>query len=194
MCYPSCPQNYSGVGPVCWQDCPGATTLRDGGPRRTVLSTPAFANNGAFCHKPHVGYWRGWGHFSKGYCESHTSAASAGGECERCFGFLFFPKCRNGFHAWGCNWCSLDCPEGMADIGSSCEKRFHGRGVGRPLTCTRNQEQSGALCYEPCASTEEDRVSELKTVGIGPVCWENLCPAGGVFARSGDEEDLQQER
>lgn len=204
LCYPFCPQNYSGVVDVCRQDCPGATRIVSTSDRkstgedpRSMINIPAFTNNGAYCHKPYVGYWRGWGHFSKQYCESRVSGENAAtGECERCFGFLFFPKCQDGFHAWGCNWCSVDCPEGMTDVGGSCAKRSERRGLGRPLNCPKDQEQSGALCYPPCATKEEERVSELKTVGIGPVCWENLCPAGGevLFGPAGDhDEDLQQD-
>lgn len=42
-------------------------------------------------------------------------------DCEKC-GLLYYPKCKVGFHAVGCNICSPDCPKDMKDIGISCQK------------------------------------------------------------------------
>ena len=52
--------------------------------------------------------------------------------CERC-GAPFFPKCQAGFHPFGCNVCSPDCPADMTDIGASCGKTgTYDRGIGQP--------------------------------------------------------------
>jgi len=56
----------------------------------------------------------------------------------------------------------------MTDIGVSCHKDSYGRGVGKVLTCTKDQEQQAGLCYEPC---------DHSASGVGPVCWGH-CPAG----------------
>ena len=76
-------------------------------------------------------YGRGNGYLGhtddKGVCErEHTQG------CERC-GAPFFPKCRAGFHEFGCTMCSPDCPAGMTDIGVSCIKSgTYERGIGKP--------------------------------------------------------------
>lgn len=56
----------------------------------------------------------------------------------------------------------------MTDIGVSCHKDSYGRGVGKTLTCTKEQEYDAGLCYTPCAEGAN---------GVGPVCW-GQCPAG----------------
>ena len=56
----------------------------------------------------------------------------------------------------------------MNDIGVSCHKDSYGRGVGKVLTCTSEQEYDAGLCYTPC---------EYQADGVGPVCWGH-CPAG----------------
>jgi hypothetical protein len=45
LCYPPCKDGYTGVGPVCWQNCPSN-----------------FRNDGSFCAKPKA-YGRGYGSF-----------------------------------------------------------------------------------------------------------------------------------
>jgi hypothetical protein len=56
----------------------------------------------------------------------------------------------------------------MTDIGISCAKDSYGRGAGKVLTCTKDQEEDAGLCYEPC---------EHQADGVGPVCWGH-CPVG----------------
>ena len=91
-------------------------------------------------------------------------------ECAGCekWGALWYPKCHDEFHNVGCCVCSPDCPTGMTDIGISCAKNSYSRTAGTPLTCHKDQEQSGALCYSPC---------EHEADGVGPVCW-GQCPKG----------------
>ena len=43
------------------------------------------------------------------------------GNCEQCLAIVY-PKCKAGYHAVGCNICSLDCLSGMHDTGTTCEK------------------------------------------------------------------------
>ena len=59
----------------------------------------------------------------------------------------------------------LIVPDGMNDIGVSCEKKSYGRGIGvSRLTCPVNKELDGLLCYDNCQSG---------WYGISPVCWQN---------------------
>ena len=69
---------------------------------------PNFKDIGAHCMKPQP---EGRGVGSTTECK----------DCEKC-GLLYYPKCKAGFHAVGCNICSPDCPKDMKDIGVSCQK------------------------------------------------------------------------
>ena len=51
-------------------------------------------------------------------------------------------------------------------------RKSYGRGVGVPMICSSEYEQSGALCYVPC---------DKKYIGVGPVCWQ-LCPSYQSFS------------
>ena len=115
LCYTPCKDDYTGVGPVCWQNCP------DG-----------FTDTGVDCLKP-AAYGRGAGYalWDEDKCEEENPQG-----CEQ-YGLLYYPKCRDGYYAFGCCICSPDCQDGMLDIGVSCQKDSYGRGVGIPLTCTQ---------------------------------------------------------
>ena len=128
MCYPTCKSGYSGVGPVCWQNCP-----------------PGFTDTGADCLKP-ASYGRGAGYalWHKSECESENPQG-----CEK-NGLLYYPKCKEGFHSVGCCICSPDCSDGMTDIEVSCQKQSYGRGAGVPLICGSGKEEDAALCYDSC--------------------------------------------
>lgn len=141
LCYPWCQDGYNGVGPVCWQNCPSG-----------------FRDDGAFCFKPDA-YGRGAGYTSQGSCESKH------GPCEK-WGLLWYPKCREGFYAFGCCICSPQCPAGMTDIGISCAKHSYGRGAGTPMKCAADKQYDAGLCYPYC---------NKGYYGIGPVCWSE-CP------------------
>ena len=56
----------------------------------------------------------------------------------------------------------------LRDDGTSCWLDAYGRGVGTLPGCASDEEKDGALCYPKCRA-------EYK--GIGPVCWQNNCPA-----------------
>lgn len=154
----SCRQGFSAVGPVCWQDCPSG-----------------FRDDGAFCAKP-APYGRGAGYpwefgdapFDLTGAKNRCNRDHAAG-CEQ-DGLLFYPKCKRGFHAVGCCVCTPDCPDGMADIGVSCQKQSYGRGAGTvPTSCSGGQEYDTGLCYQQCRAGFD---------GVGPVCWKRGCPTG----------------
>lgn len=158
LCYPTCAAGFGGVGPVCWQGCPGG-----------------FRDDGAYCAKP-AAYGRGGGYpwqfgdapFDLSGARQRCERDNAGG-CEQ-NGLLYYPKCRANFHAFGCCVCTPDCPAGMTDIGVSCQKQSYGRGVGTvPTSCAGGLQYDAGLCYTPCRAG---------FVGVGPVCWEQGCPAG----------------
>ena len=82
---------------------------------------------------------------------------------------LCYPKCQVGYKGVGlvCLQESCpsgpDCPGGMTDIGVSCQKPSHGRGVGVPIhACADDKEKDGLLCYPKCKPGFH---------GVGPVCW-----------------------
>lgn len=129
LCYPKCRENYTGVGPVCWQNC-----------------INGFRDDGAFCFKGSP-YGRGAGYTlsNKDKCEreNHTT-------CER-WGLLYYPKCREGYRNIACCICSPECPPGMTDIGISCAKDSYGRGAGKPLGCGDNEDYDAGLCYDKCS-------------------------------------------
>ena len=127
LCYPFCKENYTGVGPVCWEDCPNS-----------------FRDDGMFCYKP-KSYGRGAGYTGKSLCEKHEGE----GNCEK-NGLLWYPKCHDSFHNVGCCVCSPNCPSDMKDIGISCTKNSYGRTVGKPLGCKPDQVEDAGLCYPPC--------------------------------------------
>ncbi len=61
------------------------------------------------------------------------------------------------------------CSNGMIDLGFTCGRRSYGRGVGTiPTTCAAGEEFDAGLCYAKCSGGR---------VGVGPVCWQNSCPA-----------------
>lgn len=100
---------------------------------------------------------------------------------------LCYDKCKSGYRDGGpmC-WqacpagktelgpvCSKEifegCGGGMIDLGLTCGRRSYGRGVGTiPNKCSSGEEYDAGLCYEKCSSGR---------VGVGPVCWQNTCPA-----------------
>ena len=160
LCYPECRDGFSGNGPLCLSNCPSG-----------------FRNDPLHCGKP-SSYGRGAGR-APGIGCSGCSGCSWGGcsGCSSCNlnpcrqseernGGLCYPRCRAGFHAFGCCVCSPDCPEGMADIGVSCQKESYGRGVGRPLRCSAGEDFSDGLCYRQCG---------LDSYGVGPLCYRS-CP------------------
>ena len=156
LCYTSCRSGYTGAAFLCWQDCPRG-----------------YRDDGFFCAKPEP-YGRGGGYpwnfgdalnldAARARCEKDNAQG-----CEKS-GEIMYPKCKEGFHAFGCCVCTPDCPPGMNDIGVSCAKPpGYNRGVGTiPTSCPGGDNNAG-LCYERCRSGYN---------GVGPVCWGNACPS-----------------
>ena len=81
---------------------------------------------------------------------------------------MWYPKCKEGFHAVGCCICSPNCQNGMTDAGVSCTKKSYGRTAGKPLRCKPEQEYDAGLCYKKC---------DQGYYGVGPVCWKS-CSQG----------------
>ena len=96
---------------------------------------------------------------------------------EECLG-LCYPQCKSGFHPFGCNLCSPDCPKDAVDDGAFC----------RTMKCKDNEERNGALCYPKCKDGYD---------GVGPVCWEKCKPGftdDGAFCRRAGYCPPEQER
>ena len=155
LCYPKSKPGFTGVGPMCQQNCPAG-----------------YRNDGLFCAKPGP-YDRGAGYIWKfgdwldsSGMFSRCERDNGRGNCEL-NGAIVYPKCKSGFHNVGCCICSPDCPAGMTDIGVSCAKQTYGRTIGFIPNCPAGHEKSGLLCYPKCPGG---------TTGIGPVCWAG-CPA-----------------
>ena len=66
--------------------------------------------------------------------ETGKSEKCADGNCEK-FGLLYYSKCKEGYHAWGCCNCKFECPEGMRDLTSMCLKKSYKRGPPRQPAC-----------------------------------------------------------
>lgn len=143
LCYPLCRPGFVGNGPVCWQTC-----------------QPGWIDDGAFCRfngkmeskpKPHTEYGRGVGY---GYDEAKCNRENGQG-CEKS-GDYWYPKCRAGWHAFGCCICTPDCEPGWVDDGAFCRfggsvpKQSYGRGAGTAMTCAPGKVNEGGLCYTPC--------------------------------------------
>ncbi|EAR92672.1 hypothetical protein TTHERM_00320180 (macronuclear) [Tetrahymena thermophila SB210] len=153
--YPKCDDGFYNVGCcLCESQCP-----------------PGFRDDGLFCAKPEA-YGRGVGYPWKfgddlnlnnalKRCESENSQG-----CEQ-NGLIIYPKCRQGFHSFGCCICSPDCPSGTTDIGVSCTKPVYGRGFGYPIyydDCSgKSSLQNKDSSEYQSANTEQllDKILEL---------------------------------
>jgi len=83
---------------------------------------------------------------------------------------LCYPLCPSGYTGIG-PVCWQQCKPGETDIGALCMKSnlqsyakdSKGRGVGKPMVCSSDQDYDAGLCYRKCPSNT--------WTGIGPVCW-----------------------
>jgi hypothetical protein len=193
LCYERCASGTTGVGPVCWGACAegftdeGALCAQNAvitakssygrGAGNAMTCAASEEQNGALCYPRCAAGYYGvgpvcWQSCPDGFtddgvtCRKNGSIIGANnGRCP------WYDKCGLTF-ARGCS----TCPEGYANDGCTCRinpqifaKGTYGRGAGRPLdACPSGLEQSGALCYPPCAAGYS---------GVGPVCW-SACPAG----------------
>ena len=90
--------------------------------------------------------------------------------CNRKIGLFYYPRCKSGYSEWG-TMCFKSCPDGMTDIGASCEPDSYSRGVGIvPTECPDGQENDAGLCYPTC-SWEGSDGDQVYAEGVGPLCW-----------------------
>ena len=105
-----------------------------------------------------AGYWRGTGK-PEPFADSEK------------FSLLYYPKCKEGYHAWGCCNCKFECPEGMKDLTSMCKKETYERGAAVPPACANPEEEIDSItqkCYPKCKAGDTTS---------GPICWSQ-CPIG----------------
>mmetsp|Transcript_17308 Transcript_17308/g.31774 ORF Transcript_17308/g.31774 Transcript_17308/m.31774 type:complete len:691 (+) Transcript_17308:95-2167(+) len=126
LCYPSCPAEMWGLGPLCYGHCPHD-----------------FRDDGLFCNKPTQTRKKLAGKPLTPKCDSN----------EDLDGLLCYPKCRAGYDGVG-PVCWQQCPSDFRDDGAFCGKKSYGRGVGKipRMHCGPNEELNGALCYPKCNS------------------------------------------
>ena len=127
LCYTLCVPTYTGVGPLCWADCPSG-----------------FADNTTDCLKPDSYERSKYQIWDEEMCNKENTQG-----CEE-LGIYWFPKCLEGFQADN-RTCKAVCPEGYKDIGESCQKARFGRGPAENATCAEGEELNGELCYAPCS-------------------------------------------
>jgi hypothetical protein len=143
ICFTPCKDGYTGNFSLCLQNCP------DG-----------FRDTGADCVKPEQ-YGRGVGYIDFDTCQSENAQG-----CE-VNGLLYYPKCNEGFYAFGCCICLPTCIAGMTDIGEVCQKNTYDRGDETPLMCASGYIQEGDSCFTKCNNGFTD----------SGICWVN-CPIG----------------
>ncbi len=153
ICYDKCREGYSGAGPLCMKSCPDGFTNDGATCRRSGYCEPGQDNSAGFCYEPCRAGYEGVGPVCSQKCP--TGFSNAGLACTkpreygrgfgkariRCrddeergtLGALCYPKCAPGYHAFGNNICSADCPAGMNDVGPLCTKGTYTRG-GTPDT------------------------------------------------------------
>jgi hypothetical protein len=127
-CFGSCTAGYTEFEMSCYQSCPNG-----------------FRDDGLFCAKP-AAYGRGAGYaiWDNDKCNSEHKQG-----CEQ-HGLVHYPRCRDGYHAFGCCICSSNCPAGMSDIGISCAKQIYRRTDQGGLQCLQGMNLEGGQCYWPC--------------------------------------------
>merc|ERR1740139_488086 len=78
-------------------------------------------------------------------------------------GLLCYPPCKEGYHGVG--------PVCWADHGI----KSYGRGVGKCLQCSEEEDEDAALCYKKCTGLSQGLDQLSKFNPVGPVCW-GVCP------------------
>ncbi len=158
LSYSQCPSGTKRVGVDCHSVCPEG--MRD---------------DGLFCRATEYG--RGAGYVSRAIC-GRNAGKFGSSDCEK-KGALFYPKCRDGYSAFGTNICRPNKPNCNAlglnnGIDLSCAKKVT---IGDPrlLVCGSGKERDAGLCYSSCRSSFS---------GVGPVCW-GQCPPGYVNCGAG---------
>lgn len=138
-----CREGLEQHGALCYEKTPPGFINRAG--TITRQCQPGYTDLGLDCAKPKP-YGRGAGSTSEQKCmNSHQGAA-----CEKS-GLLWYPKCKEGFKAFGCCTCTPSCTEGFKDTGAFCHKTGTKTLKPYPLSaCPPDQDKIGALCYDKC--------------------------------------------
>ncbi|MBL24786.1 MAG: hypothetical protein CMM48_12915 [Rhodospirillaceae bacterium] len=172
----ACKHDENRIGLLCYKKCRKGTK-RFGFDCHSVCPR-GFSNQGLFCR--HAEYGRGAGypwkfgdalndHGMRHRCEHDHGK----GNCEK-NGLIYYPKCKRGYHSFGCCICRPHVPNchryGLnKGIDLSCAKKIY---IGHPKTgqCSRGHEKDAGLCYKNCKRGFD---------GVGPVCWGDK-PRGWV--------------
>ena len=170
LCYSKCPEGYKRFGFDCHSKCP-----------------EGFRDDGLFCRKAEYG--RGGGYpwkfgdslNDKGMFRRCEKSHGKGG-CQK-YGLIVYPKCKAGYHNFGCCICRPPRPK-CSDynlnpgIDLSCAKKIK---IGDPVPgiCPPNKEKNVGLCYPACRPG---------FTGVGPVCWGSP-PNGWVNCGMGAAKD-----
>lgn len=136
LCYPRCEAGWRGVAHLCHKDCP-----------------EGYKDIGLFCQKPEE-YGRGAGYpwklgdpaFKNDGQMRRCEEDYGKGKCEQ-NGLLVYPRCKEGFWAFGCCVCTPECPGGMTDTGTGCIKpAAKNRGSGEVLPCVKDFFEKDLKC------------------------------------------------
>ena len=161
LCYPKCNAGFRGATALCVKDCPAG-----------------FRDDGLFCAKPkpvnrEIQIWKlGDKAFSLDDAMKRCKASARGkkyGCAMNALNTSVYSNCPDGFHTApvATGLCTPKCPDGMLDIGVSCEKKSYSRGVGHLPQCGGSTPHFDAgLCYQNCKPGHD---------AVGPVCWAQ-CP------------------
>jgi len=173
LCYTLCPQGYSRVGLDCQQDCP-----------------TGFRDDGLFCRRAEygrgVGYpWQFNDELSDKGMISRCEADHGEGNCEKNL-LMYYPKCKPGYHPFGCCICRPEVPDCTAlglkrGIDLSCAKNLILASSPVLPECPKFKQYDGALCYSRC---------KRGYYGVGPVCWSET-PSGWVGCGMGAAKDTK---
>jgi Tectonin domain len=150
---------------------------------------PGFRDDGLYCAKPAAegrGAGYGWQIGDKAFDSSGQWARcqhdnSQG--CEQPGGgvTLVYPKCKQGYYAFGTNICSPSCPTGMTEIGVSCTKPPNCSSYGRVagLGYAFGDPRNGGECWACPVLMQRTMFPVTNTDSNFPAC-----NAGGIFWRS----------
>ncbi|RHZ42928.1 hypothetical protein DYB28_003624 [Aphanomyces astaci] len=145
------------LGPLCLPKCRTGYEPAGFDSCRKVGCAGGTSDLGPWCSKPPSYERNGYALWDQAKCNKEKGT----GMCEQC-ALVWYPKCKPGFHAFGCFICTPDCPPGTIDDVAFCRKDAYFRGVsGSRLGCPAGKQQSLFLCYPPCPSTHD---------GAGPLC------------------------
>ncbi|RHY98082.1 hypothetical protein DYB37_004034 [Aphanomyces astaci] len=145
------------LGPLCLPKCRTGYEPAGFDSCRRVGCAGGTSDLGQWCSKPPSYERNGYALWDQAKCIKEKGT----GMCEQC-ALVWYPKCKPGFHAFGCFICTPDCPPGTIDDVAFCRKDAYFRGVSASrLGCPVGKQQSLFLCYPPCPSTHD---------GAGPLC------------------------